>query len=201
MDRNKTPNGKKRTHKNSPGEYRKDWCCTSCGKRLPDSKKGWGLIWDTSDAGMCQRCLYWIRKQAGYFEKDKSLRTYAPKTRTPAHQRWAQPTKRSYFVKEDFESMYNTVKSLYAQSDEKPLAQLQLKIKRLPRRFSLHREGSDVISSLSLRKDDYGYLVETSCNGIIEDQAFSKNQKEEAVFALLQPHIMWEVSNSVKNTP
>ncbi len=52
--------------------------CTGCGKRLPETRRGWGLVWDDG-SGFCAKCLYDIRVKIGYFERiDK---TYAPKRR------------------------------------------------------------------------------------------------------------------------
>ena len=63
---------------------RPKWRCSSCGKKLPDSQKGWGLIWDDSESGMCAKCLYDIRKAIGYFNIPIEKRRRAPKTRKRA---------------------------------------------------------------------------------------------------------------------
>lgn len=60
---------------------RPKWKCTSCGKQLPESQRGWGLIWDSSDTGMCAKCLYDIRNSVGYFDVPLEKRRKAPKTR------------------------------------------------------------------------------------------------------------------------
>lgn len=60
---------------------RPKWKCTSCGKQLPESQRGWGLIWDSSDTGMCAKCLYDIRNSVGYFDVPQEKRRKAPKTR------------------------------------------------------------------------------------------------------------------------
>jgi hypothetical protein len=67
--------------------------CTGCGKELPQSRLGWGLIWDDG-TGLCAKCLFHIRKDIGYFErKDK---TYAPKTRVSlSQQRQAEKKKKA----------------------------------------------------------------------------------------------------------
>jgi hypothetical protein len=50
------------------GEPRPKGICTSCGKPLPESTRGWGLNWHDG-SGMCAKCLYLIRKAIGYFER------------------------------------------------------------------------------------------------------------------------------------
>ena len=52
--------------------------CTGCGKKLPDTKRGWGLVWEDG-TGFCCKCLYHIRVAIGYFERKD--RTLAPKRR------------------------------------------------------------------------------------------------------------------------
>lgn len=44
--------------------------CSCCGKKLPKSKLGWGLIWHDG-SGMCAKCLYFWRQAYGYFEDQK----------------------------------------------------------------------------------------------------------------------------------
>lgn len=44
--------------------------CTSCAKKLPDSRLGWGLVWPDG-SGFCAKCLYDIRKAVGFFEERK----------------------------------------------------------------------------------------------------------------------------------
>lgn len=60
-------------------KMRNPGCCTTCAKQLPESKRGWGLIWDDGETGICAKCLYDMRVSTGYFNRtDKKL---APKTR------------------------------------------------------------------------------------------------------------------------
>ena len=54
-------------HKRKQGANRPEGDCTSCGQKLPENKKGWGLNWNEG-SGMCAKCLYDIRKSIGYFE-------------------------------------------------------------------------------------------------------------------------------------
>jgi hypothetical protein len=56
--------------------------CTMCSKELPQSKRGWGMIWDDGVTGVCAKCLYDMRVKIGYFERED--RTLAPKTRKPS---------------------------------------------------------------------------------------------------------------------
>lgn len=53
--------------KRKKGEPRPKGICTSCGKPLPESTRGWGLNW-YDGSGMCAKCLYTIRKAIGYFD-------------------------------------------------------------------------------------------------------------------------------------
>lgn len=176
--------------KDSPASYRKHWCCTSCGKKLPESKKGWGLIWDTSECGMCQKCLYTIRKAIGYYDKPKELRSYAPKTR--------KKKKESFFVKEHFEEMYAIAKTLFPTPKGKPFSAFGVSLRRMPRRFSLVGEQSNIKTSLQLRNDDFGYLVEIEVGGDVSKKAFESNQKEDALMELLNPHLRWEIEQKCK---
>jgi hypothetical protein len=65
--------------------------CTGCGKELPQSRLGWGLIWEDG-TGLCAKCLYHIRKATGYFER--TTKTYAPKTRITLKKQKEEATKR-----------------------------------------------------------------------------------------------------------
>jgi len=65
--------------------------CTGCGKTLPDSKLGWGLVWGDG-SGFCAKCLYHIRKAIGYFERTN--RTLAPKKRLSLKEQREQATQR-----------------------------------------------------------------------------------------------------------
>jgi len=40
--------------------------CTSCGIKLPKSRRYWGLVWDNNNAGICATCLSRIRQEIGY---------------------------------------------------------------------------------------------------------------------------------------
>ncbi len=44
---------------------RKDGYCTVCGKRLPDSFRDWGLVWDSRKCGICVECMNRIRTEIG----------------------------------------------------------------------------------------------------------------------------------------
>lgn len=52
----------------NPDAGRKKGLCSTCGKKLPVKKLGWGLIW-IDGSGMCAKCLYKYRKDFGYFKK------------------------------------------------------------------------------------------------------------------------------------
>ena len=54
--------------KRKKGEKRAEGFCTSCGRSLPESTRGWGLNWHDG-SGMCAKCLYTIRKAIGYFDR------------------------------------------------------------------------------------------------------------------------------------
>lgn len=58
---------------------RKPGHCTGCGKALPETKLGWGLVW-WDGSGFCCKCLYDIRKSIGYFNRE-TITTKAPKKR------------------------------------------------------------------------------------------------------------------------
>tara|TARA_A100001015_G_scaffold292271_1_gene367438 strand:- start:8331 stop:8540 length:210 start_codon:yes stop_codon:yes gene_type:complete len=44
--------------------------CSACGKKLPENRIGWGLVWQDG-SGMCAKCLYHYRKEGGFFKERK----------------------------------------------------------------------------------------------------------------------------------
>lgn len=154
---------------------RPKWRCSSCGKKLPDSQKGWGLIWDDSESGMCCKCLYDIRKAIGYFDIPIEKRRRAPKIRKRAMSR-------------DALLLYQECSPIASE------VQRRLKINRTslilrcsPTSCAVYRHG--VPSRTRLKPEENNLVIQTKVLGGDWSKGVTYTNPSKAVYDLFAPHL------------